>query len=78
MVMLMKFEPITIPEYNLDYPSLWVSKCKRFRLIRCKDDHQWIVQKFLTPKYRSVSYHRDWDAMIKRWKELDLPKADDS
>ena len=76
--MLMKFEPIIIPEYHQDYPSLWVSECKRFRLIRCKDDHQWIVQKFLSPKYRSVSYHRDWKAMIERWQKLDLPKADAS
>ena len=71
----MKFEPITIPEYHLDYPSLWVSQCKRFRLIRCKDDIQYILQVYKTPKFRNLSYHQFYDSLLLRWPDMSLPEV---
>jgi hypothetical protein len=71
----MKFEPITIPEYHRDYPSLWVSKCKRFRLIRCKDDIQYILQAYKTPKFRNLSYHQFYDSLLLCWPDMSLPEV---
>jgi hypothetical protein len=71
----MKFEPITIPEYHQDYPALWVSKCKRFRLIRCKDDIQYILQVYKTPKFRNLSYHQFYDSLLLRWSDMSLPEV---
>ena len=44
-----------IVESSKEYPYLWLSKCKKSRIIRCKDDLQWIVQAWQSPKWRNLS-----------------------
>ena len=58
---------ISLPENHSNYPSLWQSDCGRFRIIRCTDDVQWIVQAYRTPKWRSLSYHTEWWSIHMRW-----------
>ena len=58
---------ISLPENQSNYPSLWKSDCNRFRIIRCTDDIQWIVQAYQSPKWRSVSYHTEWTSIRMRW-----------
>ena len=66
---------ISIPEYHADYPTLWQSTCKKFRIIRCCDDLQYIMQSFRTPKWRSLSYHRKYESLLFRWSSMpDLPE----
>lgn len=48
---------INLPESHPDYPSLWQSKCGKWRVIRCVDDIQNIVQRWQSPYWRSRSYH---------------------
>ena len=60
-------QKISLPENHSDYPSTWTSDCGRFRIIRCTDDIQWIVQAYRTPKWRSVSYHTEWSSIHMRW-----------
>ena len=54
---------IKLPEKHPDYPSLWQSKCGQFRIIKCKDDIQFIVQQFKRPTWRSESYHVEWESI---------------
>lgn len=70
----MKYEKISIPENHPDYPELWVSKCKAYRLIRCVDDIQWILQKYNAPKFRNLSYHMYYESLLSRWSNIGLPK----
>ena len=58
---------ITLPESHSDYPSVWRSECGSWRVIRCVDDIQYIVQQYRTPKWRSKSYHKEWRSIEKRW-----------
>ena len=46
-----------------DYPILWRPVCKKYRIIRCKDDIQYIVQQFKQPTWRSDSYHVEWESI---------------
>jgi hypothetical protein len=62
-------EVITLPESHPEYPALWVSDCQRFRVIRCKDDIQFIVQGWQSPKWRNMSYHCNWTSIATRWLE---------
>ena len=57
---------ITLPESHPDYPCVWQSEFGRWRVIRCVDDIQYIVQQYRSPKWRSKSYHRDWYSIEKR------------
>ena len=59
----MLHQQIHLPEKHPDYPHLWKSKCKQFRIIRCKDDIQYIVQQFKQPTWRSQSYHVEWESI---------------
>ena len=63
----MLHQKVSLPENSKTYPSLWVSDCGTYRVIRCVDDIQFIVQRYRTPKYRSLSYHSDWQSIQKRW-----------
>ncbi len=53
-------QQIKLPEKHPDYPTLWSSACNRWRIIRCKDNIQYIVQQFRKPIWRSQSYHVEW------------------
>ena len=60
---------IQLPEKHPDYPTLWKSLCGKWRIIRCKDDIQYIVQQFKQPIWRSESYHVEWESisLIHEW-----------
>ena len=62
-----------IAESSNEHPYLWLSDCQRFRIIRCKDDLQWIVQAFQSPKWRNLSYHSEWQSISMRWSALNVP-----
>ena len=53
-------QQIKLPEKHPDNPTLWNSLCGKWRIIRCKDDIQFIVQQFKRPTWRSYSYHVEW------------------
>ena len=53
-------QQIHLPENHHDYPTLWSSARNLYRIIRCKDDIQFIVQQYKSPKWRSESFHVDW------------------
>ena len=42
-------DKISIPEGHPDYPSVSQSQCGNWRVIRCPDDLQWIVQRYRSP-----------------------------
>ena len=56
-------QQIQLPEKHPQYPTLWKSNSGSWRIIRCKDDIQYIVQQYKTPKWRSESYHVDWSSI---------------
>ena len=56
-------QQIKLPEKHPEYPALWKSNCNRWRIIRCKDDIQFIVQQFKRPTWRSDSYHVEWSSI---------------
>ena len=62
----MLHQRITLPESHPDYPSVWQSECGKWRVIRCVDDIQYIVQQYRSPKWRSKSYHKEWWSIEKR------------
>ena len=64
---------ITIPEHHQDYPTLWQSTCNKFRIIRCCNDLQYIMQNFHSPKWRSLSYHMEYESLLFRWDMPELP-----
>ena len=39
-------------ESSKEYPYLWLSECQKYRIIRCKDDLQCIVQAWARPQGR--------------------------
>ena len=63
----MLYQKISPPEGHPDYPALWVSDCGKWRIIRCVDDLQYIVQHYRSPKWRNTSYHKEWRSIEKRW-----------
>ena len=62
----MLHQKISLPESHPDYPALWLSDCGKWRVIRCVDDLQYIVQHYRSPKWRSKSYHTQWRSIRKR------------
>ena len=70
----MKHSLVTLPEFSQLYPHLWLSECKQWRIIRCCDDIQYIFQRWREPKWRSLSYHVEYDSLVRRWGSIaDLP-----
>jgi len=63
----MKHQVITLPEHHEHYPHLWQSDCRTYRIIRCCDDIQYIFQRWREPKWRPLSYHVEYDSLVKRW-----------
>ena len=62
-------QQIKLPKKHTDYPTLWRSAWKKYRIIRCKDDIQCNVQQFKQPTWRSESYHVEWESisLIHEW-----------
>ena len=60
---------IQLPEKHPDYLCLWQSLCGKWRIIRCKDDIQFIMKQFKRPTWRSESYHVEWESisLIHEW-----------
>ena len=56
-------QQIKLPEKYDNYPTLWNSLSGRWRIIRCKDDIQFIVQQFKRPTWRGESYHVEWNSI---------------
>ena len=65
----MLYQKISLSENHPDYPALWVSDCGKWRVIRCVDDLQYIVQHYRSPKWRNKSYHKEWQSIEKRWEK---------
>ena len=63
----MKHSLVTLPEYRTEYPHLFMSDCGTFRVIRCQDDIQYIFQRWRSPKWRHLSYHVEYDNLVRRW-----------
>ena len=63
----MKHEVITLPEKHQDYPVLWYSDCKFYRIVRCSDNIQYILQRFSRPDWRGFSYHVEWSSIVYRF-----------
>ena len=66
----MKHEVITLPEKHNDYPALWYSDCRFYRIIRCPDNIQYILQRFSRPDWRGFSYHVEWSSIVYRFGDL--------
>jgi len=58
---------ISLPEKHQDYPVLWYSDCKFYRIIRCPDNIQYILQRYLRPDWRGFSYHVQWSSITSRF-----------
>ncbi len=56
-------QQIKLSEKHPEYPTLSRSVCKRWRMIRCKDDIQYFVQQFKRPTWRSDIYHEEWESI---------------
>ena len=63
----MKHSLVTLPEFSPLYPHLWMSKCKQWRIIRDVDNIQYIFQRWRSPKWRQLSYHVEYDSLVRRW-----------
>ena len=67
---------ISLPEHHEHYPHLWQSECGSYRIIRCCDGIQYIFQERRSPKWRHLSFHVEYDSLVRRWGGLvDLPKV---
>ena len=63
----MKHEVIALPEKHNDNPALWTSDCKFYRIIRCPDNIQYILQRYSNPDWRGFSYHVEWGSIVYRF-----------
>ena len=71
----MKHSLVTLPEFSPLYPHIWISNCKKWRIIRDVDHIQFILMSYQQPKWRSRSYHVEYDSLLRRWGDNipDLP-----
>ena len=58
-------------ETSDSYPTIWLDEGAGLRLIRCKDDIQWIVQLRQSNRWRSRSYSTDTVTLFRDYPELD-------
>jgi hypothetical protein len=56
-----------IGESEEAYPMVVVSLSDKLRIVDCRDQMQWIVQKRQSGRWLGISYHRCRDVMIERW-----------
>ena len=54
---------MTVGETSPQYPALWISVCEQYRLIRCPDDIQYILQLWQSPKFRNLSFHLSYQSI---------------
>ena len=59
------------PETSESYTVIWLDEKAGIRLIRCKDDIQWIVQLRQSSRWRSRSYSTDTLTLFRDYPELD-------
>ena len=52
---------------------IWIDQGESIRLIRCKDDIQWIVQLSKASRWRSRSYSTDVATVFRDYAALNLP-----
>ena len=73
----MKHSLVTLPEYRTEYSYLFMSDCRTFRVIRCQDNIQFVAQSYESPKWRTKSYHVEYDSLLRRWSKTipELPDA---
>jgi len=66
---------IRLPEHHQNYKAKWASKCGSWRVVRCQDNEQDILQSYESPRWRSKSYHVEYASLVRRWKNIipDLP-----
>ena len=62
---------MSISETAEAYPVIWLDEEAGLRLIRCKDDIQWIVQLRQSSRWRSRSYSTDTLTLFRDYPELD-------
>ena len=62
---------MSISETAEAYPVIWLDEQDDLRLIRCKDDIQWIVQLRRSDRWRSRSYSTDLPTLFRDYPELD-------
>ena len=66
----MMMQKVNLPENHSRYPYVWISSCKTVRIIECEQGIQLIVQRYRSPKYRSLTYHHTkfaWASILMRW-----------
>ena len=54
---------MSVGETSPQYPALWISVCEQYRLIRCPDDIQYILQRWQSPKFRNLSFHVNYQSI---------------
>ena len=50
------------------YPSVF--RLDKFRVIRCPLDIQYIAQRHKGGKWRSLSFHVEWDSLVARYPQV--------
>ena len=63
-----KANPARLGETDDGYPAVYVEPT--LRVVRCKDDIQWIAQLRLGDRWRSKSFHRSWTSLHERYRKL--------
>lgn len=59
---------ICLDEGSDAYPSVF--KAAKFRVIRCPLDIQYIAQRYKGGKWRSLSFHVEWDSLVARYPQV--------
>ena len=59
---------IGLEEGSDAYPSVF--KVTKFRVIRCPLDIQYIAQRYKGGKWRSLSFHVEWDSLVARYPQV--------
>ena len=63
--------PKIIKECNKGYEALWVKKDNPYyRIVVCKDQLQYIVQRYYQRRWRNKSYHMKWDSLLMRYPDF--------
>lgn len=63
--------PKIIKECDKSYEALWEKKDKPcYRIVVCKDQLQYIVQRDYQGRWRNKSYHMKWDSLLLRYPDF--------
>ena len=63
--------PNILDECDKNYESLWESKdLPYYRIVVCKDQLQYIVQRYYQRRWRNKSYHMKWDSLLMRYPDF--------